>query len=87
VRLSANYLCPERRSDDGRTILEGHARTLEAALPRVQRAPAREPATRQVIRATPQRLGLATHKWANCALSDSRYYDTLVPPIRQGGCG
>jgi hypothetical protein len=23
VRLSANYLCPERRSDDGRTILEG----------------------------------------------------------------
>ena len=23
VRLSANYLCPERRSDDGQTILEG----------------------------------------------------------------
>ena len=23
MRLSANYLCPERRSDDGRTILEG----------------------------------------------------------------
>ena len=30
MRLSANYLCPERRSDDGQTILEGTRRGLKS---------------------------------------------------------